>query len=159
MSDAFASTIAGALFPRIRSVILALDRQDRLETAQDFVGWLDALREDSAQVEELAEQAVLRALRVAADPTNFRILQRLAANSNVPLRALMEDLNLGRVPVHERVNELMQAGLAVQELESDDVRATPLTEAMVALVQSISQELAGIVGEWIRDSRGEHDRT
>ncbi len=152
MSNTLVSAIASALFPRVRSVILALDRQDRLETAQDFVGWLDALREDPAQVEELAEQAVLRALRVAADPTNFRILRRLAESTSVPLRALMEDLNLGRVPVHDRINELMQAGLAVQELESDDVRATPLTEAVVTLVESVKRELAGMVEEWVGDA-------
>ena len=152
MSNTLVSAIANALFPRVRSIILALDRQDRLETAHDFVGWLEEVKGDKGQIAEIAEHMVLRALRVAADPMNFRILQRLAQGSSVPLRALMDELGVGRVPLYDRVNELMQAGLAVQELESDDVRATPLTEAVVALVEEVRETLAAMVGEWVRDA-------
>ncbi len=140
--------IATALFPRIRSLILVLDRQDRLETAHDFVGWREALQDDEAQITRIARHATLRALHVATDPLNFHILQRLARHNRVAMKNLMQEAGMDRIPLHERINELMQVGLAVQELESDDVRATPLTEAVVTLVEGITQELASMIGEW-----------
>jgi len=43
----------------------------------------------------------------------------------------------------------MQAGLAVQELESDDVRATPLTGGVVELVEHVQQVLREAIEAWL----------
>lgn len=134
-------TIVEGLWTRFKGLALALHRQDRLETAHDFVGWLEALPADEAQIADIAMSLTLRALHVATDPLNFRILRRLRQDTSVPLAVLMTETGLSRLPLHERINVLMQAGLAVQELESDDVRATQLTDGVVDMVEVIQDGL------------------
>ncbi len=141
--------LAKGVFDRLKTLLLALDRQDRLETAQAFVGWLQSLPEDAHQVDEMALHMVLRAFRAASDPVNFRLLRRLREDTAVALPALMAEVGLGRVPVYDRVSELMQAGLVVQELESEDVRITPLGEGLVDLVEAIRQDVVKEVLAWL----------
>ena len=145
----FVDAVVLGLFSRFKSLALALHRQDRLETAHDFVGWLERLQENGDEVDEIALDMTLRALRTATDPLNFLILQRLYRENSVSMRALMEVTGLGRVPLHERVNALMQAGLAVQELESDDVRATPVTGGVVELVENLQEALREAIQAWL----------
>ena len=59
----------------------------------------------------------------------------------------MAETGLSRIPLHERINLLMQAGLAVQELESDDVRATQLTDGVVELIEQIRDGLQQAIEE------------
>lgn len=139
--DTLYRTLIEGLWVRFKGLALALHRQDRLETAHDFVGWLEALPADEAQIADIALSLTLRALHVATDPLNFCILRRLCQDTSVPLAVLMTDTSLSRIPLHERINVLMQAGLAVQELESDDVRATQLTDGVVDLVEGIQDGL------------------
>ncbi len=145
--DTLYRTLIEGLWARFRSLALALHRQDRLETARDFAGWLETLPGDEAQIADIALSLTLRALHVATEPVNFRILQLLHQETSVPFSALMADTGLSRIPLHERINVLMQAGLAVQELESDDVRASQLTGGVV--------ELAGILQEGLRKAIAE----
>ena len=141
------SKIVEGLWSRFKGLALALHRQDRLETARDFVGWLESLPDDEEQIAEIATSLTLRALHVATDPLNFRILQRLRREGTVSLKALMAETGLSRIPLHERINLLMQAGLAVQELESDDVRATQLTDGVVDLIEEIRGGLQRAIEE------------
>lgn len=143
------NTIVEGLWARFKGLALALHRQDRLETARDFVGWLEALPADEAQIADIALNLTLRALHVASDPVNFRILQRLRRESSVSLTALMADMGLGRIPLHDRLHVLMQVGLAVQELESDDVRSTQLTDGIVDLVEHIQRNVQQAIADWL----------
>ncbi|MDH3253857.1 MAG: hypothetical protein OEM62_02615 [Acidobacteriota bacterium] len=122
---------------RLRTLVLAFDRQDRLETAQAFVGWL----EDERTAEGLlgdAREMLLRALKVASDPVNFRLLSALDPIEPVDVPTLMSRSNLGRVAVSERVNDLVQTGLAVRELVNDQVRGTELSAGFAAWVEAIA---------------------
>ena len=148
------TAIVEGLFTRIKSLVLALYRHDRLETVQDFNGWFETLVEREDELADMALHMTLRALQVASDPVNFRLLRRLKQENTVALRALMAEIDAYRVPTHDRVNILMQAGLAVQELESDDVRITPLGEGIVTWIEAVAQGTAQRLHHWCAEAEG-----
>lgn len=129
------------LADRTRNLLRVLDRQDRLETAGTFVGWLEGEVRDGRLVESTRE-LLLRALAVAGDPVSFRLLERLDPLEGVELPALMRDTGLGRVAASERVHDLVQVGLASRDLVSDQVRGTALAAGIVALVAAVAGETA-----------------
>ncbi len=133
MSD-LAESLAAGLAERLRTLLLTLDRQDRLETAAAFVGWLAGERE-AGRLPDDARELLLRALKVAGDPVNYRLLAALDPIEPVELPALMEGAGLGRVAASERVHDMAQVGLAVRELVNDEVRGTALGAGLVALVE------------------------
>lgn len=139
------------LWLRFKSVALALHRQDRLESAQDFAGWLNALPADDAQVGDIALNLTLRALRVATDPVNYRILRRLRAETGVSVSELMAGTGLSRIPLHEHISDLMQAGLVVQELGSEEVRATQVADGVVDLVEVTRNSLHQTIMERLQE--------
>ena len=150
---AYRSAIIEGLFARIKSLVLALHRHDRLETAQDFNGWFERLTENREEIADIALHMTLRAIHVASEPTNFRLLQRLQREQTVSLRSLMNTTGMSRVPVHDRINTLMQAGLAVQELESDDVRITPLGEGVVRWLEELIHDLERSIYQWLNEGK------
>lgn len=122
-----------------------LDREDRLETGTG--NWLaDFMAEDDARAEAV-QQGVLRALRLAADPTNFAILQSLGAGVGVPTVALAESTGLNKLSVSERVADLASAGLASKVPEANQVAGTDAGAALVALVRRAVQIGASALGE------------
>jgi DNA-binding HxlR family transcriptional regulator len=127
---------------RLRTLLLAFDRQDRLETAHEFVGWL-AGEASADQLESHALELLLRALRVAGDSTNFRILRELDSIDPVGIGELMRSTGLSRVAVSERVNDMVQTGLAVREMVNDQVRGTDLSAGLRELVNAAA-ERAGL---------------
>ena len=92
--------ILDGLTDRVRNLLLALDRQDRLETAEAFVGWLACEREEG-RLAEAAREVLLRALRAASDSVNFRLLAGLDPVTLVALPELMQRTGLGRVAASE----------------------------------------------------------
>ncbi|MCP4202001.1 MAG: MarR family transcriptional regulator [bacterium] len=137
-----ADSVQHGLVARLRTLLLALDRQDRLETAQEFVGWL-AEQKERQELAEHASELLLRAFRVAGDPVNFRILTKLDRIDPVGIADLMRETRLSRVAVSERINDMVQTGLAVREMVNDHVRGTELTEGLTAFVNDTAQQ-AGI---------------
>jgi hypothetical protein len=138
---------ADGLWGRFKGMVLAMDRLDRLESATDFVGWLDALPDDQEQIDEAATELTLRAFRLAADPVSYRMLVRLRSERGVPFVALMEETGLGRVPASERVNDLVQAGLAVKDMATGSVQATLLTDGLVGLIDEVRMRFAQTITE------------
>lgn len=141
--------ILQGLSDRVRNLLRALDRQDRLETAQQFAGWL--ARQEAEGLADAAREVLLRALARAGDPVNYRILRRLDRLAAVELPELMAATGLGRVAVSERVHDLVQTGLASREMVGDQIRGTALGEGLVALIEGVcrrsgerlAEELAG----------------
>lgn len=132
-------SIVDGLADRTRSLLRALDRQDRLETAQTFVGWLASERQGGG-LSETAREMLLRAFKLAADPINFRILGRLDPIDAVELSEVMEDTGLARVAASERVHDLVQCGLAVREMVGDQIRRTRLAGGILGLVEEIARQ-------------------
>lgn len=139
--------IVEALWARFRTLARALHRQDRLETARAFPGWLEALPEDAEQIGAIASSLVLRTLAVASEPANVRILRRLDGEAAVPVARLGADLGLSRVPLYLRMGVLLQAGLVVQELESEDARCSDLGTAVLSLLDALQTRLADVISE------------
>ena len=131
------SRVQQGVVSRLRTLLLALDRQDRLETAAPFVGWLDGERRDG-RLQAHAREMLLRALKVASDPVNFAIISSLDTLEPVELPGLMQLTGLERVAVSERVNDLVQTGLAVREMSHDQVRGTDLSQGLVAWIEEIA---------------------
>ena len=130
--------LSSALALRLRDIARVLDRLDRLESGTGE--WLTA--QDDAALKEAAREMTLRALRVAADPINFAILNHLATHSSVPLADLETATYLGRLALSERVSDLVQVGLAGRNIDTDHVQATPGGAALVTWINSIGEATA-----------------
>lgn len=131
-------SVRHGLVARLRNLLLALDRQDRLETAQEFAGWMTEHSEPQ-DLADYAREILLRAFRVAGDPINFEILSRLDRIDPVGIPDLMRTTHLSRVAVSERVNDMVQTGLAVREMVNDHVRGTDLGEGLTAFVRDAAK--------------------
>ncbi|MCL4393956.1 MAG: winged helix DNA-binding protein [Chloroflexi bacterium] len=141
MSDPAADIVEG-LWARLRNALIALDRIDRLETASDFVGWVEAFQRDDAQIEATTRDWLLRALRLAADPLNYRLLSALGGSDGVILSELMRVTNTTRVDLSERVKDLAQMGLVTQALDADAVSGTHAAVGIVAWIESLQEQMA-----------------
>ncbi len=133
-------SIVQGLRDRTRNLLRAFDRQDRLETASEFAGWLG--RQDEGSLASATREIMLRALRVVGDPVNFRIIEALDPLDATSVPDLMQALGLGRVALSERINDLVQVGLASRELIDDQIRSTPFATGMVLMVGSLARESA-----------------
>ena len=118
-----------------------MDRQDRLESADAFFGWL-AAETETERLGEHAREMLLRALKIVADPVNLDLLRGLDPLDAVEFAGLQEATGLGRVALSERLNDLVQSGLASRELVGDQVRSTPLGAGLVEWIETI----AGLTG-------------
>jgi len=127
-----------ALALRLRDLARMIDRLDRLEAGTGE--WLSALGEGA--VKEAATDMTLRALRAAADPANFALLAFLAAHASAPMAELEGATGLGRLSLSERVNDLVQVGLAGRNIDTDHVQITAGGAALVGLIESISEATA-----------------
>lgn len=146
--------IVAGLSDRARNLLRAFDRYDRLETAEVFVGWLEGERENG-RLAETAREILLRALKVASDPINFKILEQLDPIEAVELPALMALTGLARVAVSERVHDLVQTGLAAREMIGDQIRGTSLSAGILGLVDRIAVETGERLERELRPSQSE----
>ena len=110
-----------------------IDREDRLESGTGE--WLSGFRNEPDQQEAAARQSVLRALSMAADATNFGILQSLRDGVGTPVEDLVEATGLSRVSLAERIGDLVSSGLAAKLPEANQVVGTPAGAALVRLVE------------------------
>ena len=133
--------ILAGLVERVRGLLLALDRRDRLETASESVGWLQ--RQTREQLDSIAQGMLLRALRAAGDPVNYRILERLDRLNPVNATDLMSETGLDRVAVAEGLNDLAQVGLVTQDVVDGQVRGTSLAVGVRAIVEQIAVQAGG----------------
>ncbi len=116
----------------LRYLVAVIDREDRLEVGSgawkaSFVGDLEARRRS-------VTEAVLRALHMAADATNFAILQALADGTGRPVDAIAADVGLPRPAVDQRISDLVSAGLVSKVPEAAQVVATEAATVFVAVV-------------------------
>lgn len=138
--------LSTALALRLRDLARMLDRLDRLEAGTGR--WLAS--QQPADLASAAQDMTLRALRVAADSTNFRLLGRLAEAAALTSAELEGTVGLGRLALAERLNDLVQVGLAARNVDTDQVQATPAGAALAGLINSISQATARRLEEALR---------
>lgn len=167
MKDASeAKTIAEGLWHRFRLLALVIDKTDRfigmppqgapLPDAEDGARtpvWLESLAGDREQIEAIASDLVLRAVRAASEPLNFTILGQLGGQPSVSFLDLMLATQLNRLSLNERVNDLIQAGLAAKDAGSGQVQATMAGLALWNFVKDIQDGLFEIILEKLRDRK------
>lgn len=135
--------IAAGMAGRLRSLVLALDRLDRLESGSG--AWLSDFA--ATELPGAAADLALRALRTAADPTNYALLRVLGESGACPISRVIEQTGQGRLMLSERLNDLVQVGLATRMIDTDSVQ---ITEAGAALVRWINELAAAIVDTYTR---------
>ncbi len=94
----------------------------------------------------VARDFVLRAVAGASDPSNHRLLVAAHAEEEaggVTVERLCELLELPRLAITERVNELIQLGLAARDLKRDTVVCRPAGAALTELLVELEGEVAG----------------
>jgi len=134
--------VAGVL----RYQISVLDREDRLESGTG--DWRKSFRADSTERDLAARESVLRTMQIASNPECFSILEALHGSENLTTGQLIEATGLGRLPLQERIGDLVSAGLASKVPEADQVVITSsghaVTEFMNRAAAVASHELAEI---------------
>lgn len=144
---------ADGLWSRFRDIALALRRLQNFNFAAEGTegrfteGWLEELVKDDAALASVGRELVLRAFRAGADPINYEMLTHLPDQEGVALSHLARVMGLPPFTVSERVNDLVQVGLAVRVLEQDAVRATALTRGFLGLVGGIERRLTAVIRE------------
>jgi hypothetical protein len=138
LTDDLITTVAGGLVGRLRSLVMALDRLDRLESGSGT--WLAQFKAE--ELPDAATELTLRALRASADPTNFAILKALADDDSRSLAQLIDATGLGRLSLSERLNDLVQVGLALRLIEIDHAQITAAGASLVRLIEAVSTEVA-----------------
>ncbi|MDH5506054.1 MAG: hypothetical protein OEZ02_02405 [Anaerolineae bacterium] len=141
------STIAGGIAARLRSLVTLLDRVDRLEAGSG--SWLASF--PAQELPAAAQELSLRALRTAADPANFAVLQALAASSSQPIQQLVAATGIGRLALSEKLNDLVQVGFASRMIDTDHAQITAAGAQMAALVEGIIGEVQTLYAKNPRD--------
>jgi hypothetical protein len=132
------TAIAAGLASRLRALVVALDRLDRLETGSGT--WLAGFAD--TELHAAATELSLRALRTVADPANFAVLQALAGDDAQPLSHLIDSTGLGRLALSERLNDLVQVGLATRLIDTDHAEITGAGASLIRLIDALIVEVA-----------------
>ena len=85
------------------------------------------------EINQIVEKLTLDLFNVGADKTNFKILKMLPTD----LKAVMNELNLTKMPVNTRINELEKAGLVKRRKGTGMVMPTEMTNYFMDLIKNI----------------------
>jgi hypothetical protein len=143
--DALGRILGQSASEIMRLHISVIDREDRLESGTGE--WLTSLRADPGKRRAASEESVLRALKMASDATNFRILQSLTDGVGTPVEEIAKESGLNRLALAERIGDLVSAGLAAKIPEANQVAGVPAGTALVQLVESATTHAAAGLGE------------
>jgi len=121
----------------IRLHMSVIDREDRLESGTG--SWLSSFAGDGTVRSAAARESVLRSVHTATDATNFLILSSLSEGVGTPIETIERVTGLSRLPLAERIGDLVSAGLAVKIPEANQVAGTPAGTAIVGLVNSAGE--------------------
>lgn len=156
-----AEAIAGSLWERFRLLALAVDRAESfvgmapggrpLEEGTETLRSLEALAHDPEEIRAVAQELVLRAFRAALEPTNLALLKALREEPSTASSELAAATGLSRLLLHERVNDLIQAGLATKDVQTDSVQPTAAVSPLVDLLDRVTAALSRILAERLPD--------
>lgn len=96
---------------------------------------------DDGDASAIARDLVRRTLAAVADPVNGALLDQLA-HGDATLAELAEAVGLPRPAVWERVNDLVQVGVARHALDGDRAGLTGAGGALVELVDELAARTA-----------------
>ena len=131
--DPSASAIGLDVAGVLRYQMAVLDREDRLESGTG--SWKASFVDDRAERHRAVRESVLRTFQMAVNREYFCILEALSESGQLQMPDLAKELDFGRLTVHERVSDLVSAGLATKVPEADQVAITASGVAIVELVR------------------------
>ena len=140
--------LSSALAIRLRDITRMMDRLDRLESGTGQ--WAASLQD--SELKSASTEMTLRALRVTSDPTNFALLALLSTHESASTASLEKLTTMGRLALIERVNDLIQVGLAARNIDTDQVQITAAGAALVGLINSISDTTAKKLEEALKSA-------
>jgi len=150
--------IATDLWHRFRAIAMAINQADRFVGMSEAgvaagaeTGWLKSLAQSDEEVNEIAKDLVLRAFRTALEPGNYTILQKLKEHTSVSYSELMEASAMNRLSVSERVNDLIQVGLAVKDVQADQAQGTQAAYAILQLCEKTQISLRNLILEKLQE--------
>ncbi len=85
------------------------------------------------EIDQLAEAMTLEIFNAGSDKTNYKILKMLPTD----IKNVMIELNLTRVPVNTRINNLEKAGLVLRRKGTGKIKQTDLTKDFLKLMDTI----------------------
>lgn len=133
-SDELARILGESAAEVMNLYLSVIDREDRLESGTGE--WLSTFKGEPGEQTAAARESVLRALRMASDATNYRILRSLQDGIGTPVEDLIRSTGLGRLALAERLGDLVSAGLASKLPEANQIVGVPAGAAIVRLVES-----------------------
>jgi DNA-binding HxlR family transcriptional regulator len=136
--DSEFNSLAQTMARRLRDIARMLDRLDRLEVGSG--SWLGEQDEKSLAASALG--MTLRTLRVAADSHNFQVLKHLVERDTSPVSKVQDMMQLDRMTLSERLNDMVQVGLIVREIDTDHVQISGAGKAMVVVITQIQARTA-----------------
>jgi len=102
--------------------------------------WLDHLSANELQL--LAAELTLRAFQLGVEAINYKILVHLKKERTVAISMLADLTGLPELLIGERVNDLAQMGLALRNIENDQVQATLLADSFLEIIEATAEELS-----------------
>ena len=133
VDDLTARAIGQEVAGIVRYHMSVLDREDRLESGTG--DWRSSFMGDATDRNATARGSVLRTLQMAVDERYFAILEALAGPGHLKTADLAERSGIGRLTLHERVSDLVSAGLATKVPEADQVSISSAGAVVVELVR------------------------
>lgn len=131
--DETLSALAAGVGDRLRLLVMAIDRLDRLETGSGE--WLSRFPDE--ELPAAACELVLRMFRTATGPAHFALLRALAVTETQSLGQLMTTLGWGRLTLTEYLNDLVQVGLAGRNIDTDHAQITTAGLALMRWLESL----------------------
>ncbi len=89
------------------------------------------------EINQIVETLTLDLFNAGADKTNFRILKMLPTD----MKAVMNELNLTKMPVNTRINELEKVGLVKRRKGTGMVMPTDMTNYFMDLIKNIETKV------------------
>lgn len=133
--------VAKGLGARLADLHAALERYDGFAFRPDSAAGEPAVDDaPGTDAQADARALVLRALRVVSDPASWALLARLRSGDTTTA-ALGRLVGEPRLATWERVNDLVQTGLAARSLDGDRVGLTAAGEGLVDLVEELARAI------------------
>ena len=130
--------IAEGLASRMRNLSLSIDRLNRLESGSGE--WLTDF--NKGELADSAKAMTLRAMGTVSDPINFSLLSLLASTESFSMRDLIQESGIGRLMLSERINDLVQVGLAARLIDTDHVQITAAGANLIFLLNELADKTA-----------------
>jgi len=141
----FVATLARGIAGRYARTLPAVDRLDALDGRTGPIA-SEELRADPRAADALARELVARLLRVAAEARLAPLLRALVADGPQGIRALAVGQGTSRLALLRRVDDLLEAGLAERDLETDVLAPTPLGAALIDFLSELEAVTAAELG-------------